>query len=109
MLWISGDTVLYDGVREVADRLRGRHRARAPRRRALPDLGAAALHDDRPRRGRAVRPASGPRTAIPVHYEGWSHFQQDRAAIERELAAAPDDVRERFRFVPIGTAVELPV
>ena len=36
VLWISGDTVLYDGVREVADRLRGRHRAPAPRRRALP-------------------------------------------------------------------------
>ena len=28
VLWISGDTVLYDGVREVADRLDGRHRAR---------------------------------------------------------------------------------
>ena len=28
VLWISGDTVLYDGVREVADAARGRHRAR---------------------------------------------------------------------------------
>jgi len=25
-----------------------------------------------------------PRTAIPVHYEGWTHFGQGRAAIERE-------------------------
>ena len=33
-LWISGDTVLYDGVREVADAPRRRHRDRAPRRRA---------------------------------------------------------------------------
>ena len=55
VLWISGDTVLYDGVRQVADRLRGRHRAAAPRRRALPGHRAAALHDDRPRRRRAVR------------------------------------------------------
>ena len=36
VLWISGDTVLYDGVREVAEPARGRHRAPAPRRRALP-------------------------------------------------------------------------
>ena len=26
---------------------------------------------------------SRPRTVVPVHYEGWSHFQQGRAAIER--------------------------
>ena len=33
-LWITGDTVLYDGVREVAGRRAGGHRAAAPRRRA---------------------------------------------------------------------------
>ena len=36
VLWISGDTVLYDGVREVASRLQVGHRAPAPRRRAVP-------------------------------------------------------------------------
>ena len=106
MLWITGDTVLYDGVREVADRL---------------EVGTALVH-----LGGVRFPITGPlrytmtahdavelcglvrpRTAIPVHYEGWSHFQQGRAAIERELASAPDDVRRRFRFIPIGTAVEL--
>jgi L-ascorbate metabolism protein UlaG (beta-lactamase superfamily) len=29
-----------------------------------------------------------PRTAIPIHYEGWKHFQQGREPIERELAPA---------------------
>ena len=38
VLWISGDTVLYDGVREVADRLQVGHRAAAPRRRAVPGV-----------------------------------------------------------------------
>ena len=32
-----------------------------------------------------------PRAAIPVHYEGWTHFHQDRPAIEREFARAPAD------------------
>ena len=30
-----------------------------------------------------------PRTAIPIHYEGWKHFRQGRAGIEAELASAP--------------------
>ena len=48
-----------------------------------------------------------PRTAIPVHYEGWSHFTQGRDAIERVIASAPADIRESFRLLPIGTGVEV--
>ena len=48
-----------------------------------------------------------PRTAIPIHYEGWKHFRQGRDAIERELATAPTDVRERIRWLPIGVGVDL--
>jgi L-ascorbate metabolism protein UlaG (beta-lactamase superfamily) len=44
----------------------------------------------------------GPRVAIPVHYEGWSHFREGRDTIERVVAAAPTDVRERFRFMELG-------
>ena len=91
-LWISGDTVLYDGVREVPDRL---------------DVGTALLHlggvqfpvtgplrytmtaDDAVELCRLIRP----RTAIPIHYEGWKHFRQGRDAIERAFAAAPEDIR----------------
>ena len=48
-----------------------------------------------------------PATAIPIHYEGWSHFKQGREAIEADLATAPPAVRDRFRWVPIGEPVEL--
>jgi L-ascorbate metabolism protein UlaG (beta-lactamase superfamily) len=47
------------------------------------------------------------RTAIPVHYEGWTHFRQGRDAIEREFARAPADVRDRLRWLPLGAAMEL--
>jgi hypothetical protein len=40
---------------------------------------------------RAIRPS----TAIPIHYEGWNHFQQSRDEIERDLAKAPADIRRR--------------
>jgi L-ascorbate metabolism protein UlaG (beta-lactamase superfamily) len=106
VLWISGDTVLYDGVREVADRLAVdtallhlggvRFPVTGPLRYTLTAREAVELC-------RLVRP----RTAIPVHYEGWSHFRQGRDAIERELAGAPDDIRSRVRWLPVGAAVEL--
>jgi L-ascorbate metabolism protein UlaG (beta-lactamase superfamily) len=107
VLWISGDTVLYDGVRQVAERLQ---------------VDTAVLH-----LGGVRFPISGPvrytmtakeavelcrlvqpRTVIPIHYEGWQHFREGREAIERELANAPEEVRERVRWLPIGTATELP-
>jgi L-ascorbate metabolism protein UlaG (beta-lactamase superfamily) len=106
VLWISGDTVLYDGVREVAGRL---------------DVDVALLH-----LGGVRFPVTGPvrytmtardavelcallrpRVAIPIHYEGWAHFRQGRDAIEREFASAPDDVRGCLRWLPIGAAAEL--
>jgi L-ascorbate metabolism protein UlaG (beta-lactamase superfamily) len=48
-----------------------------------------------------------PRTVVPVHYEGWKHFRQGRDAIERELANASEDIRQRFRWLPVGVEVEI--
>jgi hypothetical protein len=48
----------------------------------------------------------GPRTVVPVHYEGWSHFAQGRTGVERDLARAPE-VQRTVRWLPLGTAVEL--
>jgi L-ascorbate metabolism protein UlaG (beta-lactamase superfamily) len=108
VLWISGDTVLYDGVRQVADRLQ---------------VGTALLH-----LGGVRFPISGPlrytmtakeavelcrlvepHTVIPIHYEGWKHFREGREAIERELADAPEELQARIRWLEIGTATALPV
>jgi L-ascorbate metabolism protein UlaG (beta-lactamase superfamily) len=107
VLWISGDTVLYDGVRQVADRLQ---------------VGTALLH-----LGCVRFPVTGPvrytmaaqdavelcglvrpYTVIPVHYEGWKHFRQGREAIEHEFASAPADIRRRLSWLPIGERVEIP-
>lgn len=106
VLWISGDTVLYDGVREVADRLQVDT--------ALLHLGGVQFPVTGPLRytmtAKDAVELTGliePRTAIPIHYEGWKHFRQGRAAIERELAAAPTAVAERFRWVEIGEPVTL--
>ncbi|GIF71669.1 MBL fold metallo-hydrolase [Asanoa siamensis] len=107
-LWFTGDTVLYGGVREVAARI---------------DVGTAVLH-----LGGVRFPITGPvrysmtgrdavelcelvrpQIAIPVHYEGWSHFADPRPEVERAFASAPAPVRAAVRWLPIGTSVEISV
>ena len=106
VLWISGDTVLYEGVRAVADRL---------------DVDTALIH-----LGGVRFPISGPvhytmtaaqavelcsllrpRVTVPIHYEGWKHFRQDRDAIEAEFAGAPPEMRDSVRWLPIGDPVDI--
>jgi L-ascorbate metabolism protein UlaG (beta-lactamase superfamily) len=108
VLWISGDTVLYDGVREVASRLRVdtaivhlggvRFPVTGPVHYTLTATEAVELLG-------LVRP----RVTIPLHYEGWKHFKEGREAVERELAGAPASVRDSVRWLPIGEAVALTV
>ena len=106
VLWISGDTVLYDGVLEVAERLQVDT--------AILHLGGVRFPVSGPihytmTAAEAVElcAAVRPQMAIPIHYEGWKHFRQGRAAIERELAGAPDDVRRRFHWLEIGVPTDL--
>lgn len=86
-VYISGDTVFYEGVAEVGRRF---------------SVGTAVLHlgdahvairgpdrltmnaDEAVLASRALRP----RTIVPVHYEQWAHFQEPRARAEPVLAAA---------------------
>jgi L-ascorbate metabolism protein UlaG (beta-lactamase superfamily) len=106
VLWISGDTVLYGGVREVADRLRVgvallhlggvRFPVTGPVRYSLTARKAVDLC-------RLIRP----HTAIPVHYEGWRHFQEPRPVLEREFENAPPEVRRSIRWLPLGAPTDL--
>jgi L-ascorbate metabolism protein UlaG (beta-lactamase superfamily) len=106
VLWITGDTVLYDGLRRVADRLQVGT--------ALLHLGCVRFGITGPVRYSMTAQEAielcrlvHPHTAIPVHYEGWTHFRQGRTAIERDLAAAPADIRRSIRWLPIGEATTI--
>jgi L-ascorbate metabolism protein UlaG (beta-lactamase superfamily) len=108
VLWVSGDTVLFDGVRQVADRL--------PVDTALLHLGGVRFPVTGPlhysltaKQAVELVGLVRPRTVVPVHYEGWKHFRQGRDSVERELDDARPDIRERFRWLPIGTTVDLAV
>lgn len=103
-VWISGDTVLFEGVREVARRLR---------------VGVAFLHVGRATLGptgpahftftaeEAVETARllGEADICPIHYEGWSHFREGRAEVEQ--AFARQGLLARLRWLPLGEACEV--
>lgn len=108
VLWISGDTVLFRGLREVAERLRVDV--------ALIHLGGVRFPVTGPLRYTMV--ASDvtrlselvkPKTWIPIHYEGWAHFHEGREQIEEELARGPSNVRDSVRWLPPGISVDLSV
>ena len=103
-LWISGDTVLYDGVREVG--------ARFDVGTMLLHLGAVRFGITGPLRYTMAGPDGvslcsllRPRTVIPVHYEGWSHFSQGRSGIESAFAGSSFELS----WLQIGTPGDVSV
>ena len=106
VLWISGDTVFYRGVRQVATRLKVDT--------LILHLGGVRFPITGPLRytmtaREAVKLCSlvQPRTVIPIHYEGWSHFRQGRKVVEQRFASAEPAIRESLRWLPLGIPVGL--
>jgi L-ascorbate metabolism protein UlaG (beta-lactamase superfamily) len=107
VVWISGDTVLYDGVREVARRLTVdvavlhlggvRFPVTGPLRYTLSAPEAVELSD-----------LLQPRTIVPIHYEGWKHFREGRAQVEEAFATSPA-LASRIRWLELGAPTELPL
>lgn len=87
-LWVTGDTVLYPGLREVPQRL---------------DIGTMVMHLGSVKFRYLTGPFRysldaaeavellelvDPSAVVPVHYEGWTHFKQDRPEAEPILASS---------------------
>jgi L-ascorbate metabolism protein UlaG (beta-lactamase superfamily) len=101
-VWVSGDTVMFEGVREVARRMTVDV--------AVLHLGAVRFGVTGPvrytfsaREGAELVDLLRPRVVVPVHYEGWSHFREGRSVIEPALAAADAEVR----WLEIGRPTEV--
>ena len=98
-VYVSGDTVWYEGLHAVAEH--GDVRA------AVLFMGAARVREVGPAHltftaDDAVEFARAfPRAAIvPLHYEGWEHFSEGRAEIARVFAAA--GLADRLRWARAG-------
>jgi L-ascorbate metabolism protein UlaG (beta-lactamase superfamily) len=100
VLWMTGDTVLFPGLRAVPRRLTVDT--------VLLHLGAVRFPLTGPVRysltaAKAVELCTlvRPRTIVPVHYEGWEHFGEGRADVEWAFAAAPDGLGGRLHWLPL--------
>lgn len=105
-LYISGDTVFYDGLEEITRRYRISV--------ALLHFGAARVERFGPanltlsaREGARLAALIPQATIIPIHYEGWTHLTEGRREIEQAFAAA--GVADRLRFLPPGQVTAITV
>lgn len=87
VVYVSGDTVWYEGVADVARRFSvdvavlflGAARVR--------EVGPAHLTFTAAEAVEAAR-AFGEASVVPLHYEGWEHFTEGRAKVEQAFRAA---------------------
>jgi L-ascorbate metabolism protein UlaG (beta-lactamase superfamily) len=103
-LYISGDTVWFNGIHEIARR----YKISA----AILHIGSAGFRITGPIRFtlnamdavRIVR-ALNPLRAIPIHHEGWSHFREPREKADSVFKEA--GITDRIQWLSLGTPVEL--
>jgi L-ascorbate metabolism protein UlaG (beta-lactamase superfamily) len=103
-VYLSGDTVWYEDLREVG--------ARFSIETAILFMGAARVSVAGPSpltltasEGVEAARVFANATIVPVHYEGWQHFTESRAQIERAFADA--GLEKRLRWLPPGVATDI--
>jgi len=107
-LYISGDTIYFKGIAEIKDR--------------FPEITYALLHAGGVQfpyltgKGCYTMDNKGvqqmietlkPKLAIPIHTEGWSHFREDKVALQAALKNASQQVQNCLSFIEQGLAVSL--
>lgn len=104
VLYISGDTVLFEQLEEIIQRYRIGI--------ALLHFGATQVEAHGPVlltfdgiEGASFAKTLGEATIIPIHYEGWAHFSEGRDEIEQAFSAA--GLAEHLHFLPVGQPVSM--
>jgi L-ascorbate metabolism protein UlaG (beta-lactamase superfamily) len=103
-IYISGDTVFYEGVEAVIERLHPRI--------AVLHLGAARVAQAGPEpltmtaaEAVAFARVSPDSRIVPIHYEGWAHFTEGRDIIEQAFASA--GMGDRLIWLKAGEPVAI--
>ena len=103
-VYVSGDTVWYEGVAEVARRFNPAV--------AILFMGAARVREVGPahltftaEEGVEVARVMPDAVIVPVHFEGWQHFSEGREVIAKAFADA--GLEERLRWLTPGTPTSI--
>jgi L-ascorbate metabolism protein UlaG (beta-lactamase superfamily) len=103
-IYIAGDTVRFGGTAEIAKR--------AKPRIAFLHMGKVGFGITGPLRytmsaadGAGFAAELGAEVIVPLHFEGWSHFREGRADVERAFAVA--GLAARVKWLTPGVRTEL--
>ena len=105
-LYITGDTIFYHGIEEVAERFTVSVGVFHLGRASFPVTGPIRFTMDA-KDGVKAAQSLNPRTIIPIHYEGWKHFREGRDRIEKEFLTA--GLSSKLQWLKIGrpTGIEV--
>jgi L-ascorbate metabolism protein UlaG (beta-lactamase superfamily) len=96
-LYISSDTVWFNGLREIGQRF-GAAR--------FPIMGPIRFTLNAKEAVQIVH-ALKPHTVIPIHYEGWKHFKETGADASRVFEAS--DIKEKIHWLPLGKPTDVEI
>jgi L-ascorbate metabolism protein UlaG (beta-lactamase superfamily) len=106
VIYVSGDTVWYEGVAEVARRFSPGVALLFTGAARVREVGPAHLTLTAAEAVTAAR-AFPEAVIVPLHFEGWMHFSESRADVDAAFAAA--GLAPRLRWPVAGRAMELSV
>lgn len=101
-IYITGDTVFYEGIKEVAERFKPEYvfifaGAAKPRGPFNVTMGANDAID--------TAFAFAPATIIPVHFEGWSHYTETGETLRQSFQVL--GIADRLKILKTGVKTEL--
>jgi L-ascorbate metabolism protein UlaG (beta-lactamase superfamily) len=99
VVYISGDTVWYEGVAEVSRRFDVRIAILFMGAARVAEVGPAHLTFTADEAVLAAHAFAGA-TIIPLHHEGWAHFSESRQQIENSFKSA--GIEHRLRLLDPG-------
>ena len=105
-LYITGDTIFYHGIEEVAERFTVSVGIFHLGRVNFPLTGPIRFTMDAKDGVKAAKVLK-PRTIIPIHYEGWKHFSEGKDGIEKEFTSA--GLSDRLCWLTLGEATEIAI
>jgi L-ascorbate metabolism protein UlaG (beta-lactamase superfamily) len=105
-IYISGDTVWYDGVAEVARRFPVQVALLHIGAARVPEVGSFHLTMTSQEAVEAAR-AFADATIVPTHFEGWAHFSESKEDILRAFRNA--GLQHRLIWPSAGKVIDIPL
>lgn len=106
-MYISGDTIYYKGIQEIAQKLNPTFsliHVGSAELRYLAGLGKFTMD---PKGFIETVKTLNSKITIPIHNSGWTHFKENDKGIKRELANEKELLKKKIFFIERGINTDL--